>query len=305
MSLSYFEIKPITTHNKMKYGICSLSVVAVYSSSSWTSEMCTQLLFGELIEVLERKGKQWLKIRCQSDNYIGWVKTNQITPITPSEFELFKHRFAYCLDITNPIMANDHFIPITIGARLPNFNGMQFRIADETYQFSGQAVYPSDIKPTIDVIHKIARRYLYVPFLHGGRSPFGIDSAGLVQLVFQMIGVQLPRATNQQVMFGDGIDFVDQTQVGDLAFFENRTGKVTHVGIVLEDKSIIHAHGKVQIDQLDHYGIFDRTQQKYTHKLRVIRRILPTSAHRVTNKKPIQSEMNPLQSTVGKGTLFD
>ncbi len=291
--------------NTMKYGVCSLSVVAIYTTPSNTSEICTQLLFGELVEVLEKKGKQWLKVRCQSDNYIGWLRINQITPITPNEFETFNHSFAFCLDIMHPIMANDHFIPITIGARLPQFSGMQLRIADETYQFSGLAVYPSDIKPTTDFIYKLVRRYLYVPFLHGGRSPFGIDSSGLVQLVFQMMGIQLPREASQQIMFGATIDFINQAQVGDLAFFENRVGKVMHVGIILAESKVIHAYGKVRIDQLDHYGIFDEAQQKYTHKLRVIRRMLSISTQKAETDAPNNQSNRPMQPVSSKGGLFD
>jgi len=259
----------------MKYGICPFSVIPLRASSVDTSEICTQLLFGELAEVLEKKGKTWLKIRCQNDNSIGWVHANQLHPITASEFEQFAIDFAYCLDLMQPIMAKDHFIPITIGARLPLFDGLKLQLEDKSYQFSGQAVYPADIKPSTELLEKLAKRYLYAPFLHGGRSPFGIDSAGLVQIVFQMLGIGLPREAAQQVERGEAIDFVEQALEGDLAFFENRAGRITHVGIILSDLKIIHASDCVRIDRLDHFGIFNEQTNRYTHKLRVIRRVLP------------------------------
>ncbi|MEM8527834.1 MAG: C40 family peptidase [Bacteroidota bacterium] len=258
----------------MKYGICPFSVVPLRASAVDTSEICTQLLFGELAEVLQKKGKQWLKVRCQHDNAIGWIHTNQLHPVTESEFELYSTDFAYCLDLVQPVMANEHFIPITIGARLPLFDGMKLQLEGDTFKFSGQAVYPKDMKPSAELLEKLARRYLYAPFLHGGRSPFGIDSSGLVQLLFSMLGIKLPREAGQQVSFGTPIDFVEQAVEGDLAFFENRTGRIVHVGILLPNMQIIHADDCVRIDRLDHFGIFNESLNRYTYKLRVIRRIL-------------------------------
>lgn len=258
----------------MKYGISPISVVPVRSSAVVTSEICTQLLFGELVEILEKKGKHWLKVRCQWDNAIGWIETNQINPITPSEYHNYQNNFAYSFELMQPILADDHLMPITIGAHLPNFDGLQLKIGEKSYRFSGQAIYPSDIRATAQLIQKLARKYLYAPYLHGGRSPFGIDSTGLTQVVYQMVGIRLGREAVHQLTQGKAIDFVNQAQSGDLAFFENKVGRVTHVGIVLPENQIIHAYGRVRIDTLDHYGIFDEALGKYTHKLRVIRRVL-------------------------------
>ena len=110
----------------MNYGICPLSLVPVRNSPSHKSEMISQILFGELAEILERKGKQWLKVRCHLDNFVGWIATNQLKPITPSEFQQFQEKFAYHLELLQPVMAPNHFIPITLGAHLPNFDGDQF-----------------------------------------------------------------------------------------------------------------------------------------------------------------------------------
>ena len=108
----------------MSYAICPLSVVPLRSSASHKSEMISQLLFGELMEVLEKKGRQWAKIRCHFDNNVGWIDLNQIKFITPSEFQLFSDNFAFNLEITQPIMAEDHAFQITLGAQLPNFDGL-------------------------------------------------------------------------------------------------------------------------------------------------------------------------------------
>lgn len=260
------------------YAICPLSNVPIRSNSSDKSEIVSQLLFGELAEVLETKGRQWAKIRCIWDNYVGWVAANQIKAITPSELELFKSQFAYSLELFQPLMADNEVIPVVLGARLPNFDGMRFTLDNVVYTFSGQAVFPEHIQPSPEFILKIARRYLHAPFLHGGRSPMGIDAAGLVQMVFKIANVALPREAAQQVYVGTAVDFVEQSLPGDVAFFENRTGRITHCGIVLPDAEIIHAYGSVRIDKIDHYGIFDRSAKRYTHRLRVVKRMLVGAA---------------------------
>lgn len=259
----------------MKFGICPLSVVPIRSNSTNKSEMVSQLLFGELVEILESKGRQWSKIRCQWDNFVGWVSSSQLKAITPSEFEDFQTNYAYSLELMQPVMGNKQYIPITLAARLPNFDGIRFMLGDEAFTFSGQAVFPKDIAPGAEFILKIARKYINAPFLWGGRSPFGLDSAGFTQVVYKMAGIKLPREAGEQVYVGEAVDFAEQARPGDLAFFENRNNRIHHVGIILPEQQIIHAYGNVRIDKLDHYGIYNEEETRYTHKLRVIKRVLP------------------------------
>jgi len=237
--------------------------------------MISQLLFGEVFEILEHKGKQWLRIRSAYDNFVGWVDATQVKSITPSEYESFCTSFAFSLELVQPVMGPDHFVPITMGARLPAFDGMHFKLGETPYTFSGQAIAPRDISANPDFILKMAKRYLNTPFLWGGRSPFGIDSAGLVQLVYSFAGIKLPREASLQIDEGVVVDFVEQASPGDLAFFENRAGRINHVGIIMNDRRIIHAHGGVRIDLIDHYGIYNQQHKKYTHRLRLSKRVLP------------------------------
>lgn len=261
----------------MSYAISHLSVIPVRSNSNDKSEQVTQLLFGEVVEILEMKGKSWAKVRCQWDNYIGWVDARQIKPITLSEFKSYKNKYAYCLDLMSPINGDNHILPITIGAQLPNFDGLRMTLGDSFYTFSGQAVFPKELEPNVDMVLKIARKYLYAPFQWGGRSPFGIDASGLTQMVFKMVGISLHREPNQQVYQGDSVDFVEEAKPGDLAFFENRRGNISHVGIMFPEGKIIHAAGQVRIDKIDHFGIFNEEQNKYSHKLRIVKRFLKSS----------------------------
>jgi cell wall-associated NlpC family hydrolase len=240
--------------------------------------MISQLLFGEMVEVLEQKGRQWTRVRCQEDNFVGWVSTQQLEEITPSEFESYQKQHAFVLDLIHPAQKDDAFIPITLGARLPDFDGMRFRIGSHSYSFTGQAVFPEDITAQPQLILKIARRYLHAPMLWGGRSPFGLDSAGLVQVVYRLAGKQLPREAFQQVLQGESVDFVEQAQAGDLAFFENQAGRITHTGILFPENQILHVYGKARMDRVDHYGIYNEELKRYTHRLRIVKRVLPMTS---------------------------
>ena len=257
----------------MKYALCPLSVVPIRSGATHKSEQLTQALFGEALEILDRKGKLWSKVRCLWDDTVGWVDGRQLVRIEEKEFFIAREFFSVNLDLLHPVATGQSFVPIPLGARLPQFDGIQFRIKDDVFTFSGQAVDPEALPATAEMLMKIARKYLNAPQQQGGRSPLGIDSSGLVQNVFQILGIQLPRTCEEQVHAGDAVDFVEQAQPGDLAFFENRNGAVNHVGLILHDHEILHVAGRTRIDLLDHYGIYDRETKSYSHKLRVIRRL--------------------------------
>ena len=278
----------------MKFAICHNSVVPVRNSTSNRSEQVSQLLFGEIVEILETKGNIWTKIRCTWDNCIGWVIGRQIKPITSTEHDLFEDKYAYCLDLFQPLMSDNESMPICIGSRLPDFDGMKFKFDGKAYHYSGQAVFPENLNPETDKVLKIARRYLSSPYQWGGRSPMGIDSGGFTQMVFKLMGIKLKRTSEQQVHQGKLIDFIEQAHPGDLAFFENKAGTITHVGILFPEYKIIHTAEKVRIDRIDHYGIYSEELKKYTHRLRVIKRVLPPGQQ--ANSKPmLEKEAVPNQ----------
>jgi hypothetical protein len=104
-------------------------------------------------------------------------------------------------------------------------------------------------------------------------------------MVFKIAGVRLMRDASQQVAQGRLIDFMEQCQAGDLAFFDNGKGHVTHVGIILPDCHIIHSSGKVRIDKLDHFGIFNRDTNRYSHQLRIVKRLLPDETETVKQER--------------------
>lgn len=257
----------------MHHAACSVSIAPVRAHPSDKSEMVTQLLFGESASILEEKD-QWALISCTWDGYEGWVDKKQLVFITPSEFLSLKSNSVVNMSLVEGLMASDHFMPITMGATLPGFDGLRCHLAEKSYQFSGAVITPGQVKPSGEWIAKIARRFLHAPYLWGGRSPFGIDCSGLTQMVYKIAGIPLMRDASQQVLQGHTVDFMEECTPGDLAFFDNGKGDITHVGIMLADCHIIHASGKVRIDKVDHFGIFSRDAGKYTHQLRIIRRLV-------------------------------
>ena len=119
-----------------------------------------------------------------------------------------------------------------------------------------------------------AKELLNIPYLWGGRNFFGVDCSGLVHLVYKVNGIKMPRDSYQQAEIGTPLSFVEESQPGDLAFFENSEGKIIHVGIMLENQKIIHCSGKVRIDELDSSGIFNKEINEHTHKLRFVKNVL-------------------------------
>lgn len=259
----------------MTFAVCPLSVIALRSHPSQRSEMISQILFGELAEVMEEKGRAWVKIRCVWDDAVGWVAANQLLEITPNEYNAYRAHYALSLELLQGASASDHFLPVPLGAHLPLYDGIRFHVGEKEFTFSGQVLFPDNSLSNREMLLKLARRYLHAPFLWGGRSPMGIDGPGLVQMVFKFVGIRLPRNTETQVFEGDMVDFIEQANPGDVAFFENNFGRVFHAGIILPGNQILHAFGKVRIDTLDHYGIYDEERRKYSHRLRVIKSFLP------------------------------
>ena len=253
----------------MNYGISNLSIVPMRNEAADQSEMVNQVIFGEHFKVLEIR-KKWSKIRLAHDSYEGWICNKQWIEIEEDIYkQLDKDVATITTDILDIITKTQHQ-PIVIGSILPSYKSGHALINNEMYQFDGLTT-PGFIKK--DKLVENALMYLNAPYLWGGRSPLGIDCSGFTQMVYRLQGVDLPRDAYQQAEVGTTLSFVEESEPGDLAFFDNTEGKITHVGIILEDNHIIHASGKVRIDRIDQQGVFNNEIGNHTHKLRLIKSI--------------------------------
>ena len=233
--------------------------------ASDTSEMVTQLLYGEFFKIIESR-KNWSKIRNAFDNYEGWIDTKQYIEISS---EIYHELNAEELKVTTDIMEfvsdeSETLISIPIGSNLNALNQMNHK-HDGNF---AQGKLPKE------KLIETALLFINAPYLWGGKSPFGIDCSGFTQLVYKLNGYQILRDAKEQATQGETLSFIEESEPGDLAFFDNNEGIITHVGIIMSDNYIIHAHGKVRIDRMDHSGIFNLELKRHSHKLRVIKRII-------------------------------
>jgi hypothetical protein len=249
----------------MQYGICPLSIIPVRTSPEEISEMNTQLLFGEHFKILESR-KLWSKIRVAFDKREGWILNSQLDFITKEEFdEVQKNTKHYAADLISYIeRENSILVPILLGSSTNS-------IKNGKIEFDGNSIVCQQEKQNLI---KTALLYLNAPELWGGKTPFGIDASGLTQMVYKINGYSLLRGAEEQASQGSPLSFVEESEAGDLAFFDNPNGIIDHVGIIMDNNYIIHVNGVVRIDRLDHTGIFNNTLRNYTHKLRVIKKII-------------------------------
>jgi hypothetical protein len=252
------------------FGICNLAIIPLRFEPSDRSEIVSQVLFGEHFEILEQL-KQWSRIRMQYDDYEGWVDSKQYQLISESSFnQLSEDAIILNADLIEYITApNNILIPIPLGSSVSFLNYNEINTSN--FDFEGTKI--SGIKPKEGLINT-SFLYQNAPYLWGGKTPFGIDCSGFTQMVYKLNGYKLLRDASQQATQGEPLSFIEESEPGDLAFFDNDEGKIIHVGIIMEDNYIIHASGKIRIDRLDHLGIYNPETNKHTHKLRVIKKII-------------------------------
>lgn len=235
--------------------------------------MVSQVLFGEHFEIIERF-QGWCRVKLAFDLYEGWISESQFQVINHEEFrQLNSEQYCVSFDLVQIMVLDSLLFSIVLGSSLPHFKDRTCRIDSTVYNYEGTVKCPEKLMTTKGIIEN-AYMYLNSPYLWGGRTPFGIDCSGFTQMVFKLAGIRLRRDAWQQSEQGTLIHLLDESRPGDLAFFDNEEGRIVHVGIILPHQKIIHASGKVRIDSLDHHGIFNRDNRKYTHNLRLIKRFV-------------------------------
>jgi hypothetical protein len=247
------------------YGICNLSIIPLRKEPNDASELISQVLYGELFKILESNSK-WSLIELAFDQYQGWIDNKQFQKMEQQKFEkLLTTQPQYSKNLVEHIEQNNIILfPVVMGSNVGVCETME-------HQFDGATI--SGRQPKKSLIDT-ALMYLNAPYLWGGKTPFGVDCSGFVQMVYKLNGYPLLRDASQQATQGEVLSFIEESEAGDLAFFDNDEGNIVHVGILLNDNYIIHAHGKVRIDRIDHLGIFNPDTGKHTHQLRVIKKMI-------------------------------
>ena len=247
--------------------ICSVPVAPMRKEAAHRSEMVSQLLFGERVQFIESSG-DFVLVKNEYDAYTGWCQRSQLTELA-GDFPVEEPEILTSAYI-NAGMLRDTAIHLPMGVPVSNWKG----ITDPLFTYSGLAHAAGSVPFSESAVVALTASYLNVPYLWGGKSVFGIDCSGFSQQVFRYFGKKLPRDSGDQAKLGEDVGFLEETRAGDLAFFDNAEGTITHVGILLNNREIIHASAKVRLDTIDQLGIINRETQQRTHTLRIIKRYL-------------------------------
>ena len=260
----------------MKKAIVLHSVVPVRAEAKESSEQLTQLLFAETVDILEQQPR-WLKVQNDVDGQTGWVDFKMITPLSDSEAEQVAKAdksarimmpMAYAVSENN-----GQTIPLTAGTCLPNYKDGHFEILGVGFRIDPEMVSEKILDMTPENVMTVVRFFLNIPYLWGGKNALGMDCSGFTQIIHSLFGHQLLRNASEQASQGIQVSSLEDAQTGDLAFFDHEDGKISHVGIVLDSKRIIHCSGRVKVEKLDETGIYSIEQGgTYTHHLVSIRR---------------------------------
>lgn len=250
------------------YGAATLSIISIRKQPSQKSELLSELLFGETYEIL-KEDAGWKYIKTGFDQYEGYITGKTHYPVSEEEFTRLNSPDFF---ITTAIMSilidqtNNRPLFLVPGSSLPlkAKEDKEFKIGEKKFLIKKCHSRPYNKQNTSFIIRQ-ALLYVNCPYLWGGRTPFGMDCSGFTQLVYKIAGFALPRDASVQSKAGDPIIAIEILKPGDLMFFGEESIKISHVGIYLGDNKIVHASGKVRIDNVDRKGILNVDTNLYSH----------------------------------------
>ena len=253
----------------MNKAICVIPVSPMRAEPSHKSEQVSQLIFGDTCTIIETTG-DFSKVISTYDSYTGWCQKVQLQSVADDQ-SFFP---VVLVDAwVGNVKVNNTPMQVAMGSNIGFITGGNTTL--NALQISTQHKgFEVPLKPDVKKLFEIAHAFLNTSYQWGGRTVFGVDCSGFTQMVFKFGGISLHRDASQQVTQGAVVDFLQEVTFGDLAFFDNEEGKITHVGIMLNSNTIIHASGKVRIDAMDQAGIINSENGERTHKLRIIKRVI-------------------------------
>ena len=289
-SSTFAEENKVTIHNEIieyMFAINHCTVTPVRQEPSEGSEQLTQLLFGEVCEVLDRLPR-WTKIRSTQDGQEGWVDFKMLTSANiPYPISHIQAVVAVPIAIATAMETGEELM-LTLGTCLPNYSHGTFEVLGQQYlldptcvstaqRSTGEAdLQQSDLQRSD--LATIAQSLLNAPYLWGGKNAMGMDCSGFTQVVYAAMGVNLLRNAREQMTQGELVPSLAEAQPGDLAFFDHadrdpKATNISHVGMLLSPTEIIHCSGCVHIDTIDEQGIH-LPDGELTHHLVQIKRYL-------------------------------
>lgn len=249
--------------------VCAVPVCSLRAEPGHRYEIVTQMLFGEGCKVMESGPDGWVKVMVAYDGYEGWCPISQLEYVGPQTTQ----EVGLTIGWVNTLTFDGRRMHVPLGSSLPGLHEGVGVWGKHHLRYEGEVWNPLKHQAQPHALLEIAYMYLNTPYLWGGKSVFGIDCSGFSQSVFRFFHIPLLRDAAQQATQGEGIGFLQEARAGDLAFFDNPEGRITHVGILLGDQEIIHASGKVRIDKIDNLGIINVDTGRRTHQLRIIKRM--------------------------------
>jgi cell wall-associated NlpC family hydrolase len=196
----------------------------------------TQLLYGEPVFVFERRDG-WAWVQAQEDGYVGYLPEEQLAPVMqPTHWISVPRSFVY----PEPELRKVPLHALSMGSRVTVTGEAETRGTRYLLLAGGGAIIAGHALAMGEAMApdyvSIATEFLHTPYLWGGRSGFGIDCSGLVQLAMMMAGRKAPRDSDMQAQFGRVIGRHDLVR-GDLVFWKG------HVGIMEDAETLLHANG--------------------------------------------------------------